>query len=199
MTVRLRRSFCMHRDVKAENIVLEGGKAGGRVYLVDFGGVQAAAAGDALQTGSTIIGTYGYMAPEQFRGQATPASDLYGLGGTLLFALSGGSASPESHHWRCSLRPLQAHVKMPLLIPNVLLSVASSGQIPPYLPPSLPHTSVSSSGQIPSLPHSSISSPGGRPPLPETCMTWMAPHCLLFQVCNDGPTQTSTACSRLMC
>ena len=82
-------SLCLCRDVKAENIVLEGGQAGGRVYLVDFGGVQAAAAGDALQTGSTIIGTYGYMAPEQFRGQATPASDLYGLGGTLLFVLSG--------------------------------------------------------------------------------------------------------------
>lgn len=73
--------------------MLEGGRAGGRVYLVDFGGVQAAAAGDALQAGSTIIGTYGYMAPEQFRGQATPASDLYGLGGTLLFALSGATSS----------------------------------------------------------------------------------------------------------
>ncbi|CAK0784475.1 hypothetical protein CVIRNUC_007679 [Coccomyxa viridis] len=84
-----RRPAVTHRDVKAENIVLEGGAAGGRVYLVDFGGVQAAAAGDALQAGSTIIGTYGYMAPEQFRGQATPASDLYGLGGTLLFLLSG--------------------------------------------------------------------------------------------------------------
>lgn len=31
----------------------------------------------------------GYMAPEQFRGAASPASDLYGLGGTLLFLLSG--------------------------------------------------------------------------------------------------------------
>lgn len=39
--------------------------------------------------GSTIIGTYGYMAPEQFRGQAQPASDLYGLGATLLFLISG--------------------------------------------------------------------------------------------------------------
>lgn len=77
------------RDVKAENVVLEGGKVGGRVFLVDFGGVQAAAAGDALATGSTVIGTYGYMAPEQFRGAASPASDLYGLGGTLLFLLSG--------------------------------------------------------------------------------------------------------------
>lgn len=67
------------------------------MFVVDFGGVQAAVAGDALQTGSTIIGTYGYMAPEQFRGQATPASDLYGLAGTLLFLLSGVRLSNESH------------------------------------------------------------------------------------------------------
>jgi serine/threonine protein kinase len=39
--------------------------------------------------GSTIVGTYGYMAPEQFTGQASPASDLYSLGATLLFLVSG--------------------------------------------------------------------------------------------------------------
>lgn len=82
-----RRPAVTHRDVKPENIVLEGGKAGGRVYLVDFGGVQAAALDQDF--GSTIIGTYGYMAPEQFRGAAQPASDLYALGGTLLYLLSG--------------------------------------------------------------------------------------------------------------
>ncbi len=109
-------------------MVLEGGKAGGRVFLVDFGGVQAAAAGDALATGSTVIGTYGYMAPEQFRGAASPASDLYGLGGTLLFLLSGspheiivhkiylaprrtlpvaGIACPTNVHW--PLKALSLH------------------------------------------------------------------------------------------
>lgn len=77
------------RDVKPENIVLEGAKAGGRVFLVDFGGVQAAAAADSFALGSTIIGTYGYMSPEQFRGAAQPTSDLYGLAGTLLYLLSG--------------------------------------------------------------------------------------------------------------
>ena len=54
--------------------MLEGGAAGGRVFLVDFGGVQAAAAGAADALGSTIVGTYGYMAPEQFRGAAVPES-----------------------------------------------------------------------------------------------------------------------------
>lgn len=79
----------LDRDIKPENIVLEGGKTGGKVFLVDFGGVQAVAASESFALGSTVIGTYGYMAPEQFRGAAQPASDLYGLGGTLLYLLSG--------------------------------------------------------------------------------------------------------------
>ncbi|GMH36972.1 hypothetical protein BSKO_04845 [Bryopsis sp. KO-2023] len=78
----------VHRDVKPENIVLEGGKTGGRVYLVDFGGVQGMVQ-DTFALGSTIVGTYGYMAPEQFRGDAQPASDLYSFGATLLYLLSG--------------------------------------------------------------------------------------------------------------
>lgn len=69
--------------------MIEGGRPGGRVFLVDFGGVQAAAAGAGLGLGSTVVGTYGFMAPEQFRGAAQPASDLYGLGGTLLYLLTG--------------------------------------------------------------------------------------------------------------
>jgi len=39
--------------------------------------------------GSTIVGTYGYMAPEQLHGQVIPATDLYALGATIV-ALAGG-------------------------------------------------------------------------------------------------------------
>eukprot|EP00884_Botryococcus_braunii_P014903 jgi/Botrbrau1/23413/Bobra.0051s0057.2 len=87
----------VHRDVKPENIVIEGGRWGGRLYLVDFGGVQAAAAGSEF-LGSTIIGTYGYMAPEQFRGAAQTNSDAYAAGGTLLYLLTGRAPSefPEN-------------------------------------------------------------------------------------------------------
>lgn len=80
----------VHRDVKPENIVIEGGAWGGRCFLVDFGGVAAAYnAADISSFASTVVGTYGYMAPEQFRGSAQPASDMYALGATLLFLLSG--------------------------------------------------------------------------------------------------------------
>lgn len=37
----------------------------------------------------TIVGTYGYMPPEQFGGRTTPASDLYSLGATLIYLVTG--------------------------------------------------------------------------------------------------------------
>lgn len=60
----------LYRDVKPENIVLEGGKAGGRVYLVDFGGVQAAAMQN--EYASTIIGWH-QICPQAFRSFRSPA------------------------------------------------------------------------------------------------------------------------------
>ena len=73
-----------HRDIKPQNLI--GGKDG-KVYLVDFGAVQNTYR-RTFSYGSTVVGTFGYMAPEQFQGQALPATDLYGLGATLLFLLT---------------------------------------------------------------------------------------------------------------
>lgn len=74
----------IHRDIKPSNLLLD---ESGAIYLIDFGGVQELLGQGA--GGSTMIGTYGYMAPEQFSGRALPQSDLYGLGATLVFLLSG--------------------------------------------------------------------------------------------------------------
>ncbi|OKH52310.1 serine/threonine protein kinase [Calothrix sp. HK-06] len=79
----------IHRDIKPSNILLtnRSGNSVGEVYLVDFGSVQNIAA----QEGGTItvVGTYGYMPPEQFGGRTKPASDLYSLGATLIYLITG--------------------------------------------------------------------------------------------------------------
>jgi len=74
----------IHRDIKPQNIILQ---KNGRVFLVDFGAVQNTYH-HTVTGGSTVVGTYGYMAPEQFRGKAVLSTDLYGLGTTLLFLLT---------------------------------------------------------------------------------------------------------------
>lgn len=74
----------IHRDLKPQNLIR---REDGQLFLVDFGAVQDTYR-DTFTQGSTVVGTYGYMAPEQFRGKAYPATDLYGLAATLLFLLT---------------------------------------------------------------------------------------------------------------
>lgn len=92
----------VHRDIKPANIVRN---ARGSIGLVDFGGVRDALREDG---GSTVIGTFGYMAPEQLHGQATPATDIYGLGATIV-ALAGGR-EPEKIPRRGLRMDLRTHL-----------------------------------------------------------------------------------------
>ena len=82
-------SGIVHRDVKPSNVMV---KSDGIVKLADFG--VAAVAGDPKITMTgLIIGSPSYMAPEQAReGRSTEATDLWGLGTTLYFAVEGQPA-----------------------------------------------------------------------------------------------------------
>ncbi len=72
----------IHRDLTPENLVINDN---GKIVLIDFG-----AANEFLQTATgTLVGKHAYIAPEQFRGKATTGSDLYSLGGTIHFLLTG--------------------------------------------------------------------------------------------------------------
>ncbi|MEA3378078.1 MAG: serine/threonine-protein kinase [Nanoarchaeota archaeon] len=73
----------IHRDIKPSNIKET---PEGDIMLLDFGCVGYKLA--ETMGGSTVAGSWGYSAPELFRGKAIPASDLYSVGATLVYLLS---------------------------------------------------------------------------------------------------------------
>jgi len=81
----------IHRDIKPGNVIR---RADGSFAFVDFGSVR-----DQLKPegGSTVVGTFGYMAPEQFQGRALPGSDVYAVAATAL-ALATGREPEDLPH-----------------------------------------------------------------------------------------------------
>ncbi|NNJ09743.1 tetratricopeptide repeat protein [Chloroflexales bacterium ZM16-3] len=75
----------LHRDIKPANLLRD---SEGRVWLIDFGLAQRAVAEAKADLAS---GTPGYAPPEQWRGQAMPASDVYALAATLYALLTARS------------------------------------------------------------------------------------------------------------
>ncbi|NJN62203.1 MAG: serine/threonine protein kinase [Coleofasciculaceae cyanobacterium RL_1_1] len=78
----------LHRDLKPENILLSDI---GEIFLVDFGFARRGVSGTGEGTASSLVrGTMGFMAPEQILNRPlTTATDLYGLGATLVCWLTG--------------------------------------------------------------------------------------------------------------
>jgi tetratricopeptide (TPR) repeat protein/predicted Ser/Thr protein kinase len=112
----------VHRDVKPGNLLLDDR---GEVRVADFG-VASAVGLDSLTMTGTVLGTAGYLSPEQARGErATPASDRYGLA-VVAWELLTGRRPFESESMTAEAA---AHVNAP--VP----SISAAGGLPPGLDP----------------------------------------------------------------
>lgn len=112
----------IHRDVKPSNILMD---EQGNVYLADFGLAKVAERVTQL-TGSGIVGTPAYMAPEQVDTdqEVTSSADLYALGIIAFQALVGEV-------------PYQASTPVKQLMAHVLKPVPSARQLNANIPPAI--------------------------------------------------------------
>src|SRR5262249_3187444 len=80
----------IHRDIKPANLFLEGGSIG-RVKILDFGLAREIDRTQPLTVSGALLGTPGYMAPEQARALKTVdvRADVFSLGCVLYHCLSG--------------------------------------------------------------------------------------------------------------
>ncbi len=84
------RQGVIHRDLKPENIMLQSVGDEEYVKIIDFGIATIHEIADATDSRTTeIIGTCGYMAPEQLRGKPAAASDIYALG-VIIYEMATG-------------------------------------------------------------------------------------------------------------
>ncbi|WP_066119488.1 protein kinase domain-containing protein [Geminocystis sp. NIES-3709] len=81
----------IHRDIKPENIIVR--SRDNKPVLIDFGAVKetmgTVALGSGSMVSSVIVGTRGFMPPEQSTGRTIYSSDLFALGLTMIYSLTG--------------------------------------------------------------------------------------------------------------
>lgn len=106
---RLHSNNFIHRDIKPSNIMYR--DSDNRIFLIDLGAVRLINQNINEQT-TTRIGSFPYMAPEQYKGKADFKSDFYALGRTFVHLLTNKNPSQieqdtqEKSLWRAESTPV---------------------------------------------------------------------------------------------
>lgn len=163
----------IHRDIKPDNVILR--KRDGKPVLIDFGAVKesmgAVLDSKGLSAHSIVIGTAGYMPPEQSAGRPLYTSDLYSLGMTAIYLLTG--RSPAELHSDPYTGRIEWRSQVPQISPDLGRVIDTAISIHPQDRFSSAQTMLQAlqsvqpkaiSGDIPTLisqPHLGIPAPNG--------------------------------------
>lgn len=168
----------IHRDIKPKNLIKQPNQT--TWTLVDLGAIKQATATQLAQPG-TVIGSAEYAAPEQLRGQATFASDLYSLGVTCLHLITGLSpfelfdSQAGLWHWRSvttDIRPPLAAILDKLVQPNVGDRYASAAEVLQDLAQLIPESAAVTQHRVGRSPGAIAPSLGSRPHSWQPRHTW---------------------------
>jgi len=113
------RAGVVHRDIKPANVLFDDR---GEPCLADFGVALSRDQTHGLTVAGMVVGTPGFMAPEQARGEpVSPATDVFSLGATLLFAATGDGPYGQGDPGLLMVRAASGKVdKVPRRLPGSL-------------------------------------------------------------------------------
>lgn len=114
----------VHRDFTPDNLVTS---SNGTIKLIDFMVAQQTDSSQQQSASSTVVGKHAYMAPEQFRGQNRTQSDIYALGCTLYYLLTGKEPEPITQ-----LHPILDNENCPLILNEIVSKCTESDYLDRY-------------------------------------------------------------------
>lgn len=171
------RAGVVHRDIKPSNVLVTGDD----VKLCDFGIARRTQPSvPALTMTGMVVGTPGYMAPEQIRGDgAGPAADLYALGCLLYEVLTGRPPftgevlAVMARHLETTPRPVrelrpEAAGELDRLVADLMAKdpgarPADAAEVARRLAEVRPRPSVPAPGSAPAAPAPTVAEPAGAP------------------------------------